>query len=125
VDDLFMEEPKTSRVVEALKALKVDGEKCLLVLGHERFRIAEPGDTGRELNEPITAEEIRELRESRGEESFQVMEHPHRSTFLSARNIRRVRTASSADVCTYDVMWSERVLLTQGAVRGLEERLGT
>jgi large subunit ribosomal protein L4 len=125
LEDMVFEEPKTSRMAAALKALKVDEEKCLMVLGDEAYVVRDPGSTGRKSNDLLTEEEYRQLRQNRGTGSFAVDERPHRLAVLSGRNIPRLRTALFKDLCTYDVMWCERVLLTKGAIRALEARLGT
>ncbi len=123
VDDLVFDEPKTSKMAEVLSALRVEAQKCLLILGHEPFRVSDPGQTGAAKNVLLTEGEFRELEETHGPGSFHVQKAPYRSAMLSASNIPYVRTILSKDVSTYDVMWCERVVLTMGAVKRLQERL--
>ena len=123
VDDLLFDEPKTRRMAEVLSALQVNAQKCLLILGHEPFRISDPGQTGATQNLLLTEGEFRELEDAHGPGSFTVAPAPYRSAILSAANIPQVRTALSKDVSTYEVMWCERLVLTVGAVRLLQERL--
>ncbi len=125
VDRLLFDEPKTRLMAQTLKALGVNGEKCLLVLGHGFSRVIEPGETGVEKGALLAEAALRELEESHGTEAIKVQERPYRFAMLSASNLPRVRTVLSKDLSTYDVMWSERLVVTMGAIQGLQQRLGT
>ncbi len=47
----------------------------------------------------------------------------NRSLYLSGRNISRVKIASAASANTYDVLWSDYIVLEEPAVQMLKERV--
>ena len=53
-----------------------------------------------------------------------VLDTPHRAVQLSARNLPFVKTITTDNVNVLDVLRHQRVVLTQAAVRVLEERYG-
>jgi large subunit ribosomal protein L4 len=50
-----------------------------------------------------------------------VMERPTPEIAKSARNIQGVRITLGNMLTTYDVLWADKVILTQGALRVMEE----
>lgn len=50
-----------------------------------------------------------------------VLTHGHNTNvFLSGRNMPRVQVMNYADVSTYDLLWSDRVVVEEGALTGVE-----
>jgi large subunit ribosomal protein L4 len=56
-----------------------------------------------------------------GRKTLVVVDGPTEATVKSARNIPGVKLTSANMVNTYDVMWADKILLTQGAVAKMEE----
>lgn len=50
-----------------------------------------------------------------------VIEEPNEATVKSARNIPGVKVTQANMVNTYDVMWADKVLITEGAIARMEE----
>ena len=73
--------------------------------------------------EPKTREFVALLTSMQGEgrKTLVVVETPNENTIKSMRNIPRVRITLASNVSTYDVVWAERLLVTEGALRKMEE----
>ena len=50
-----------------------------------------------------------------------VMEKPMPELIKSARNVPRVRVRLGGDLTTYDVLWSEKLVVTEGALKAMVE----
>lgn len=50
-----------------------------------------------------------------------VMDKANDAVFKSARNIKGVRVRIAASLTTYDVMWADQVVVTQGGLQKLQE----
>ncbi len=56
-----------------------------------------------------------------GDEKVLVLTHGHNpNVFLSGRNLPRVQVMNYADVSAYDVLWSDRVVVEEAALTGVE-----
>jgi large subunit ribosomal protein L4 len=50
-----------------------------------------------------------------------ILGEPNEAIVKSARNIPRVRVALGRMVATYDVVWADRIIITENAVKSMEE----
>jgi large subunit ribosomal protein L4 len=56
-----------------------------------------------------------------GKKTLVVIEEPNVATVKSARNIPDVKITQANMVNTYDVMWADKILITEGAITRMEE----
>jgi large subunit ribosomal protein L4 len=56
-----------------------------------------------------------------GGKTLFVMDKPVPEVLKSARNIPRVKVVIGGDLTTYDVLWADQVVMTEGALKVLEE----
>lgn len=52
-----------------------------------------------------------------------VIEHGNENAFLSARNLANVKVVDEGNVSVLDLVWADKVLITQGALNTVEEAL--
>lgn len=76
-----------------------------------------------EFNEPKTNRFAGILRniENTGRKLLVVIEQPNEATVKSARNIPGVKMVPANMVSTYEVMWADKILLTESAINKMEE----
>jgi large subunit ribosomal protein L4 len=76
-----------------------------------------------EFSEPKTKELAGILKniEVANKKMLVVIEQPNQATVKSARNIPGVKVTQANMVNTYDVMWADKILLTEGAIARMEE----
>jgi large subunit ribosomal protein L4 len=76
-----------------------------------------------EFNEPKTNRFAGILRniENAGRKLLVVIEQPNEATVKSARNIPGVKMVPANMVSTYEVMWADKILLTESALNKMEE----
>jgi large subunit ribosomal protein L4 len=76
-----------------------------------------------EFSEPKTREFAGILKniEAAGKKMLVVIEKPDEAAVKSARNIPDVKVTQANMVSTYDVMWADKILLTEGAIARMEE----
>jgi large subunit ribosomal protein L4 len=93
----------------ALSARAADGNVAV---------IADP-----EFNEPKTKAfaELLNRMERTSEKVLFVLGEPNEALVKSARNIPRVKVTLGRMLATYDVVWADRVILTESAVASMEE----
>src|SRR5690554_8219882 len=82
VEDFTFDTPNTKSFVNVLKALGLENNKALFVLG----------DT-------------------------------NKNAYLSSRNLERASVITSSELHTYDILNTNSLVLTEGAVEGIEEQL--
>jgi large subunit ribosomal protein L4 len=75
------------------------------------------------FTEPKTKEFARLLAsiDVTGKKMLVVIEEPNEATVKSARNIPGVKIIQANMVNTYDVMWADKILVTEGAITRMEE----
>ena len=76
-----------------------------------------------EFSEPKTNRFAGILRniEDVGRKTLVVIEQPNEATIKSARNIPGVKMVLANMLSTYDVMWADKILLTESAMNKMEE----
>ena len=75
------------------------------------------------FSEPKTKQFVDILKnmESYNQKVLFVLDKPHAEVIKSARNIPKVRVTQANTLNTYDVLWSDKVILTQSALKAVEE----
>ena len=76
-----------------------------------------------EYTEPKTKvfAELLKRMDSTGKKVLLVLDKPDLMIIKSARNIRGVKVVLGNMLHTYDVLWADKIILTSGAIQGMEE----
>lgn len=103
VENFLFDTPKTKSFIAMLEGLKLTGKKILFVL-------------------PSPSQEDIEARQAKAA-AGKAEKKPLNTVYLSGRNVPKVNIIAAADINTFDIMNAEMLVLTEGALGFINEKL--
>ena len=55
--------------------------------------------------------------------TLMILPETNKNVYLSSRNIKKAKVVRASDLCTYDIMNSNKLLILEGSVKEIEETL--
>ena len=52
-----------------------------------------------------------------------ILPETNKNVYLSSRNIKKAKVIRASDLCTYDIMNANKLLILEGSVKEIEETL--
>ena len=55
--------------------------------------------------------------------TLMILPETNKNVYLSSRNIKKSKVVRASDLCTYDIMNANKLLILEGSVKEIEETL--